>query len=93
MKTPEHIYELVTVCEHVNSPCEEWRKAATFDRAEAVQWARDLSAPNKQGANTYREEVRDWCRFIDPDEYADGMTAAEALDAMNGEGWNPVDPE
>nr|DAL94543.1 MAG TPA: hypothetical protein [Caudoviricetes sp.] len=85
-----HIYELVTVCERAGAAIGEWRKAATFDRAEALDWVRRLPAPSKQGPDVYRDEVRDWMEFEDLSEYADGMSAAEALDAMNGEGWDPV---
>lgn len=85
-----HIYELVTVREQAGATIEEWRKAATFDRSEALEWARALAAPDKQGASVYRDEVRDWVSFSDPDEYHEGMSAAEALDLMSGDGWDPV---
>lgn len=88
-----HIYELVTVCERSGAVIEEWRKATTFDRAEALEWARRLPAPSKQGPDVYHDEVRDWVEFDDPSAYADGMSAVEALDAAGGLGWNPVDPE
>jgi hypothetical protein len=93
MMNTMHIYELVTVCERSGAAIEEWRKAATFDRAEALEWARRLPAPSKQGPDVYRDEVRDWVEFDDLNGYADGMSAAEALDAAGGLGWNPVDPE
>lgn len=93
MMNTMHIYELVTVCERSGAAIDEWRKATTFDRAEALEWARKLPAPSKQGPDVYHDEVRDWVEFEDLDEYTNDMGAAEALDAVGGLGWNPVNPE
>lgn len=88
-----HIYELITVREQAGAIIEEWKKKATFDRAEALEWARALTAPEKQGASIYRDEIRDWNSFAAPGEYQDGMTAAEALDVMNGDGYDLISAE
>lgn len=93
MMNTMHIYELATVRERSGAVIDEWRKAATFDRAEALEWVRKLPAPSKQDPDIYRDEVRDWVEFDDLSAYVDGMSAEEALDAAGGFGWNPVDPE
>lgn len=95
MKLPEHIYECVEVRER-GSGFEEFRLKATFSLDEAINWANNPDIPRDYASYHFRQEVRDWTRFEYPEEYRDGMSAAEALDAMSPDsmyGWNPVEAE
>ena len=83
------------ICTRNGVPYDEYREGVTFDREQAVDWANCTDVLHKEkGGYTYRKEVRDWTDFLAPEEYSEGMSAEEALDAMLPDsmaGYNTVE--